>query len=397
MSLSWVLFGIGHAITYPYFPKYIKMLGGSDFEIGLIYAIQSLFLLLFTIPGGHLTDLLGRKRLIVFFTWLVVVIQFFYAAAPYWTYLALIVAVESTILMYRPALDAIIADSLPDELRAKGFIITYTLPNIPWFFMPLIGGWLVDSFGVLGLRYGFLISGLVGIAAASLRAKFLQETFQAAEGRATIEKFAEGFIDSYKLFIKSFKLLPSTVKKFVIGEFLIMAPSKVAYYSFGVIFASEILGLSASIWGIATSLSVAISVIAAPFLFKLVEQASVRRWISIGFLLIALAYLSFMFLGLPGLMIAAALTGLSSTLAHSLPPALITSATPVELRGRANSHLLISLNTGTTWSAFLMGILYSWSPLLAFGFSAIMGFLAALYVQLIVKGEGRVSSQCLIK
>ena len=190
-----MLFGMGHAITYPYFPKYIKMLGGGDFEIGLIYAIQSLFLLLFTIPGGHLTDLLGRKRMIVFFTWLVVVMQFFYAAAPYWTYLALIVAVESTMLMYRPALDAIIADSLPDELRAKGFIITYTLPNIPWFFMPLIGGWLVDSFGVLGLRYGFLISGLVGIAAASLRAKFLQETFQAAEGRATIEKFAEGYGD----------------------------------------------------------------------------------------------------------------------------------------------------------------------------------------------------------
>ena len=85
--VSWVLFGIGNVLVYPYFSIYVKLLGGGDFDIGLVNSISSVAGLLLTIPGGYLTDVYSRKRIIIFCTWIVVSFYFLYAIAPDWRFL----------------------------------------------------------------------------------------------------------------------------------------------------------------------------------------------------------------------------------------------------------------------------------------------------------------------
>lgn len=92
--VSWVLFGIGNVLVYPYFSIYVKLLGGGDFDIGLVNSISSVAGLLLTIPGGYLTDVYGRKRIIIF---------------------------GSMAHFYTPALRTIVADSLPEDSRAHDY------------------------------------------------------------------------------------------------------------------------------------------------------------------------------------------------------------------------------------------------------------------------------------
>jgi len=65
MVLSWILFGIGSGLVYPYFSLYVKFLGGTDFDIGLVSSVGSLAGLFVMIPGGYLTDVYGRRRVII--------------------------------------------------------------------------------------------------------------------------------------------------------------------------------------------------------------------------------------------------------------------------------------------------------------------------------------------
>jgi MFS family permease len=84
MIISWFLFAISGSLTFPYLSKYLQMLGASDIEIGMVRALGSLAVLLTILPGGVLTDVIGRKRSIVIGTWGIAVVQFLYAVVQDW-------------------------------------------------------------------------------------------------------------------------------------------------------------------------------------------------------------------------------------------------------------------------------------------------------------------------
>jgi MFS family permease len=84
MIISWFLFAISSSLTFPYLSKYLEMLGASEIEIGTVRALGSLAVLVTILPGGVLTDVIGRKRSIVIGTWGIAVVQFLYAVVQDW-------------------------------------------------------------------------------------------------------------------------------------------------------------------------------------------------------------------------------------------------------------------------------------------------------------------------
>ena len=130
MVITWILFGIGWATVMPYFSLYIKLLGGGDFEVSLVRSLGVLGAVLMTIPGGYLTDKLGRRRIIIPMTWIITLITFLYAIVPNWTVLLILWFIDSALRFYRPALMTIIIDSLPPHMRARGVALTMIASNI---------------------------------------------------------------------------------------------------------------------------------------------------------------------------------------------------------------------------------------------------------------------------
>jgi MFS family permease len=117
MVLSWLFLDLFTELPGTYYPLYIKALGGTASTIGLIGAVQNAAVALVQIPGGYLTDKYGRRWLIVSMTFVAAFARFFYAYAPSWEWILVGAGVAGFCSIYQPALNAIVADSLPEEKR----------------------------------------------------------------------------------------------------------------------------------------------------------------------------------------------------------------------------------------------------------------------------------------
>ncbi|WP_243666289.1 MFS transporter [Vulcanisaeta sp. JCM 16159] len=92
LLLTWFLYAIGNAVTLPYFSIYLKMLGANAVDIGLTYSVSMVAQLMTIIPGGYLTDTIGRRSSIIIGTWLITIMTYLMVIAPSWQLLAVFYA-----------------------------------------------------------------------------------------------------------------------------------------------------------------------------------------------------------------------------------------------------------------------------------------------------------------
>ncbi|MCG2895387.1 MAG: MFS transporter, partial [Vulcanisaeta sp.] len=163
LLLTWFLYAIGNSITMPYLSIYMKMLGASPIDIGIAYSVATAAQLIMMMPGGYLTDTIGRRRSIVVGTWIMTVTLFLMAIPPNWQVLVMIYALSSAAAFYQPALLALLLDSLPPSRYASGILIMSVIPQIPWLILPPVGGFLISKYGLLGIRIAYLISAFISL------------------------------------------------------------------------------------------------------------------------------------------------------------------------------------------------------------------------------------------
>lgn len=65
MALSWFLFALSRALVQPFFTKYAKDLVATDLDVARKRMVAMLALSLSLIPGGFLTDTIGRVKTIL--------------------------------------------------------------------------------------------------------------------------------------------------------------------------------------------------------------------------------------------------------------------------------------------------------------------------------------------
>lgn len=177
LLLTWFLYAIGNAVTSPYFSIYLKMLGANAVDIGLTYSVSVVAQLMTIIPGGYLTDTMGRRLSIIIGTWLITITTYLMVIAPSWQLLAVFYALSMAAGFYQPALLAILIDSLPPEKYASGILVTSVLPpQIPWLVLPPIGGLLINKYGLLGIRFAYLFSAAISTIVSIIRHFTIKET-----------------------------------------------------------------------------------------------------------------------------------------------------------------------------------------------------------------------------
>src|SRR5215813_9802242 len=62
-----VLAGTGEKLWLGFVPKYLLVLGASEFTVGLFDALQTLLGALYAYPGGWMTDRWGQRRSLLLF------------------------------------------------------------------------------------------------------------------------------------------------------------------------------------------------------------------------------------------------------------------------------------------------------------------------------------------
>jgi MFS family permease len=159
LILALLLAGTGEKLWVGFAPKYLQALGATVALLGKYDGLTVLLGALYAWPGGWLTDRWGHRRSLMLFStaslagyilvlvwqhWLALFVGAFLFLA--WSALSL------------PATFSIIATSLQSGQHTMGVGVQSMLRRVPMMVGPLIGGWLIDRFGLRqGVQCALLI------------------------------------------------------------------------------------------------------------------------------------------------------------------------------------------------------------------------------------------------
>ncbi len=185
-----------------FFPLWFLEKGGTVFWFMVFLAIKALTWNVFRLPFGYLADLVGRKNIIIIGTLLLGIDTFLYGYVDDWRWFLLPMILEGIIHGgYSPALNAMYADSVPDEYRSRSFA-TRAIIFLPFtsIGMALSVEWWKMTHDISLLMY---ISGILLVLATITRFFIIEETLDTNKNvKRSISQFQVGIIESTRAVFK---------------------------------------------------------------------------------------------------------------------------------------------------------------------------------------------------
>ena len=334
-------------IIWPFLSLYVLSLGGSYQTVGQIMAIGNLAALIFYPLGGYIADYQGRIKLIAYMTFAYGVAFLIPAFTSTWQWLAVGMFVQNIVTFYFPARQALIADSIPPEQRGIGFAATIAIPSAFGIAAPVVGSWLIETYGINRAIRGLYLAGFfIAAAVALFRLRYLKET---VENPKTLD-FSLGRLpgliaESYRSVLGVLGEVPRELWTLSLlistGVFFASLVS-----GFWIVRASEVVGLNIQQWGTVMLVSGAVSVVLGIPAGSIVDRFS-KKWIA-GACLVIGGVQSFLFLRCTTfnhVVALAAFTTLTNAFLNPAFQSLFADMTPREQRGR----VLASIGGGGIW------------------------------------------------
>jgi len=292
--LRWFMFAMVLANTgssmYPMLmPIYLTELGASVTQVGLIFTLTSVAVLVFQLFGGWVSDSIGRLRSIAIGS--VGGILGFIAVllAPSWGWmLAALCVLQFPRALVGPSFGAFIAENSKEENRGRVYGVTDTIFQITGVIGPPLGGLLVGRYG---FKMMLLAAGSLYTLAAGLR------IWMAGTVRMTTEA------NPKRLTTQSLKTSLKTMFGMILGGgvltwiFLTDGVRDTAFRLSGELmplYLDQLAGITVEQIGILGAVF-SIAMMVTPLLSgKMADKHGERVPISVGFLLVFFAFLIFL-------------------------------------------------------------------------------------------------------
>jgi len=339
LTVSRILWSMSSSIVWPYVSLYIIELGGNAPTIGKITALANVAGMLFFPLGGYLADKSGRAKLVGYSTLLFAGSLSIFAMATSWQWIATAMVIQSLVLFYMPALNAIMADSIPPGARGKILSITISIPEAVRIFSPFIGGWLIERYTLVpAMRIGYTISFITATFVGLMRLKYLKETIETKP----LDKDIFGiFRESYSNVWVSIQWIMKNMGGYtVIAMILIFSGSLVQPY--WMVYAKGIIGISEFQWGQVALVGGVAKVIISLYVGNFVDKRGVKKSMIVAFL-IAIPTMS-------ALVLANAFIWIASGV-------LIADSIPRNIRGRIMAGLGQGIPLGITGGGYAQGFM----------------------------------------
>jgi MFS family permease len=372
-------------IPRPYLPLYIENLGGTPANIGMVNSASAIAGLFLYPLGGYIADKSGRVKLVSLATFGYAFSFIPFAFAPHWEWLAVASFFQNLVLFYAPILTVLMADSMKVGQRGQGFALAISLPAALGVISPFIGGFLVDSWGIIpAMQFIYNVGFGAGILVALIRMFTLRETLDPTKVEKIDFKNVPRLLrDSYLSFIETIKWMPDLIKVLALMQMLQVFFNGIAG-AFWIVYATSLLGITATSWGVTSAIQGGTRLVLSQWSGKLLDKCGRRRLLIPFMFLVPLYPLVFIYLVKDFMGLALMVFVMAVGNAFLMPgfQSLLADAVPRERRGRVTSavgggNFFIDVrNTGMGGGMLLFvpmavaqilgGILYESDPTLPF-------------------------------
>ena len=356
LTLSRVFWSTSDTSIDSYLPLFMSEMGASSPAIGLINALGSLGAMLLYPVGGYIADKSGRVKLVAYSTILYVSSFIIYLLAPNWQWVAVASIYQSMVLFYLPAMNAVMADSIPINERGRLYAFNFALPNLVRIISPYIGGLFIARFDLIpAMRIGFTINFSIGILVAGMRLLFLKETL------TSIEKISWNplklFPAAYKDMLESLRWVESNIPSYTIVSILLAFLSSMIL-PFWPLYAVQALKIMPYRWGVILLWSGVARAVLSFFVGEIVDRLGSRKCFLIGFITaIPSMYIFTLAKGFWMALPIYTLIVLSSVFIWISSQVYLANSIPRESRGRVMAGLGSGMMIGVTGIGFPSGFL----------------------------------------
>ena len=377
---SYVLSGFASGLWFLFRSNYIQALGASLIEIGLISSVGSVISAVIAIPGAYIADRYGRKRVIVVFTYFLVLGYLIHAFAPSWWWILVGSVILNLSRVYMPALEAIEADSLPEEKRGMGYSLISMAPSIFSAISPPIAGIIVSRYELIpGMRILYLATTGIILAIAVLRTFYLEETLETKD-TSELSGLWSHIMDSLYSFRQATKDITGKLVSFTLMEILYAFDMPI-YDVYLSLFALDVLGITKIQWGLLNSVFLPVTILIGIPAGKLVDKTPRRHNLLIAYTFSALVSIVFTYsTGVNWVFIAIFLRAIGQIIAFPAVHSLRADLMPKEKRGRLLGLLTLVKRLTAVPSALLFAWMFSVNPRALFQASFMINILTLLII-----------------
>ena len=354
ITISIILFRLVFASTGPYLSLYILALGGSPRVIGLTMSLGGLAGMLLYPIGGYIADHRGRVKIVGLTTFPYAATFLLFAFAMDWTWIMAGQFISQLMLFYIPAMNAIMADSMPRDQRGTGFAMVNAIPQVVAIVVPYISGYMTTIYGLqITSRIWYVLGAVVGLITGVLRYKFLEETLPPTQSEPfKLKNIPTVIKDAYVHSWESLKWMPKSLKSFsAVTLLIILVISMVNPY--WVVYAKQVIMINEYEWGIIMLCIGIASVIFSLPAGKLIDRIGPRKSIMIALSTALVSAITYPFCtDFTQTLLATIPITIANTILFPATMTLMTDTVPRERRGTLMALVGqgVGIAIGTTWA-----------------------------------------------
>lgn len=339
-----------------YFVGYLKTPG---VWLGLVYSASTIPGILISLPAGSLSDILGRRKMLLISGVVFATAPFLYLTVNVWWQLALVRFYHGFATgMFVPVAQALIAEAYPSR-RGERISLFSSVTAIGRSIAPLIGG----SILVLTNPYlspehytnfsgVYLAVGFAGLSALVIALPFLRKRKDAPKannaGRVSFRNVLGGWVRIAR----------------TRGVLVVSLIEAGQYYTYGAVesFFVTYMTYVAHMGGVFQSIilfSLVFTVmLSKPLVGKLSDRAGRRKPIILGCVVSAVPLVAVpFFTQFPVLLVLSMIYGLGFSTVTSVTPALVSELVPIEVVGGAMGFISTLMDIGQTFGPIVSGII----------------------------------------
>src|SRR5436853_5338487 len=226
--------GAGEELWMRFVPKYLQAVGATVFIIGLYDGLRTFLGAIYAYPGGVFVDLWGHRRAFIIFNLVSIVGYTLVLLVPHW---AAVIAGMFLFLSWTcfslPATFSLVGAALEANRHSMGVGVQSVIKRLPIMIAPIIGGMLIDRFGVInGVRVALTVSIFLSVVTIFVQGQLREEA------RVQLEK-----TDRWN-FWRSLRQFDSPMRRLLLSDILIRFCERIPY-AWVVIFAMDYIGVTA--------------------------------------------------------------------------------------------------------------------------------------------------------